>query len=274
MRPMRPMCPECHKRQIQKHLNSKRCKPCALEIRKRPRSTLTKKEIQRAKKLIGTMPREEIAERLGTSLVNLMRAFKGTTLAFYNYCQKDPNLVRRVNSYYEKHGKTKSAQHFNLKPKQIEHIVYRYHQHKPRQIRWKGKEIIELARMAGLVSPRAQAKYFNRPGANAGSIKSAWVKNFRLAQRSINGMEHFRAKHLVTQKAKYLKPRGTARDGKLVAHRRVILWVDMAKVLKPEIPKHIRESVKSLAEFQKWLHGKRNTRENIINMMKERELTK
>lgn len=267
----RKMCPECGKRQIQKHRNSRRCKPCALQLRKCPKSTLTWAEITRAKKMIGKMPREEIAERLGTSLSNLKRAFRGTRMVYYNYCVANPGLVRRVNKYYEKHSQKKTAKYFNLSPKQIDHIVNRYKIHKPKQIPWKDKEVIELARMAGLVSLKAQSKYFKRPNANAGSIKSVWTKKLGLAQRSINGMEHFRARRLVTQKAKYLKPLGTTRAGQLVQHRRVILWIDMVKVLKPEVPSHIRSALKTMAGFQRWLHGKRNTRERILSMIRERE---
>jgi hypothetical protein len=222
--------------------------------------------------LIGKIPRDDIAERLGCSLSSLKRAFRGTRLAFYNYCTVNPGLVRAVNRHYGKHGNARTAEAFGLRPKQVEHIVYRYKTHKPRQVRWSSDQIAEAAKMAGLVSLRAQAKYFNRPRAHEGSIKSLWMKKFGFGGASINGMVHWYAKELVTTKARYLKPLGTARSGRLVEFRRLILWVDMEKCLKRETPKFIREAITTMADFQRWLWKSKDPKSLILKMIREREI--
>lgn len=210
------------------------------------------------------MDRREIAEALGTSLANLKRAFRGTRLAFYNYCTVNPGLVRQVNKYYETHTLDETAKAFELKPKQVDHIVNRYKQHAPKQLRWTDQQIIEATRMAGLVSLKNQAKYFNRPRANVGSIKSLWAKRFESRAAAVNGMAHWQAKHLVIVKARYLQARPRA--------HRVILWVDMEKCLKSEVPKFIEDAIRIMADFQRWLWKSNNPKPLILKMIKEREL--
>lgn len=222
--------------------------------------------------LIGKMSREDIAQTIGVSMPSLKRAFRGTRLAFHNYCVRQPDLVRAVNRHYEKHGNAKTAEAFGLKPKQVEHIVYRYKMHQPRQIRWTDKQITEAVKMAGLVSAKAQAKFFNRPNANEGAIKSLWMKRFGFGVGALNGMVHWCAKDLVTTKARYIRPMGTARDGKLVKFRRLILWVDMEECLKKEMPPFIREAIHTMADFQRWLWKSENPKPLILKMIKEREL--
>lgn len=263
-------CLSC-KKQITGHFNRKRCEPCVSLLRKRPQSTLTKEQILEARKLIGKMDRNDIAERLGVSLSNLKRAFRGTRLAYYNYCTVNPKLVRDVNKYYEKHGLNRTFKKFNLKKKQVEHIIYRYKQHSPRQIRWTNNEIIEAARMAGIVSPAAQARFFKRPNANAGSIKSLWMKRFKMGQGCVNGMTHWCAKELVNKNARYLKPIGESRKGEPTEFRRLILWIDMEKNLKRGVPPFMRSAVKTMADFQRWIHGGGDVKAKIIKLMKERE---
>jgi hypothetical protein len=233
---------------------------------------MTQGQIAQAKTMIGKMPREEIAQTLGVSVVSLKRAFRGTRLAYHNYCQANPSLVRQVNVYYEKHGNKRTAEHFGIRRKQVEHIVYRYRLSNPRQIRWTDKQIIEATRMAGLVSPLAQAKYFERPNAFSGSIKSLWTKRFGIGPGCINGMTHWHAKELVTTKARYLKPVGESRDGEPVEFRRLILWVDMERCLKPGTPRFIRDAIKTMANFQRWIHGGGNVKQKILKIIQEREL--
>lgn len=265
-------CAECWATVKAKHFNTKYCRPCREKLLKRPAHSMTEAQINQARALIGKMSREEIASAVGTSVSSLKRAFRGTRLAFYNYCVVNPGLVRQVNSYYEKHGKNKTAEAFGLKPKQVEHIVYRYKLAKPRQIRWTDKQITEAARMAGLISLKAQAKYFNRPNANAGSIKSLWNKRFQTAGGCINGMTRWTAKELVTSKAKYLKPIGNTRKGEPVEFRNLILWVDMEKCLKPGLPKFLQDAIYTMADFQRWLWRSDNPKPLIMKMIKEREL--
>lgn len=232
---------------------------------------MTQTQIAQAKMLIGKMSREDVARQVGTSVVSLKRAFRGTRLAFHNYCSRQPELVRAVNRFYQEHGNARTAEQFGLKPKQIEHIVYRYKMHNPRQIRWTNEQIHEAAKMAGLVSMKAQARYFNRPNANAGAIKSLWTKRFGMGACSVNGMVHDTAKHLVNIKARYLRPIGDSRKNKPVLFRCVILWVDMEKCLKPEVPEFIRSAIHTMADFQRWLWKSDNPKPLILRMIKQRE---
>ncbi len=223
--------------------------------------------------MIGTMDRREIAERLGTSLANLKRAFRGTRLAYFNYCSRQPELVRAVNKYYETHSQAETAESFGLKPKQVDHIVNRYKTHKPKQIRWTDKEILEAAKMGGLISYEAQAKYFNRPRAHAGSIKALWTKRFNFLGGQINGMPHNQAKHLVDCSARYVYAVGTNRKGERTRGRRICLWLTMAESLKPEVPGFIASAIHTMADFQRWLWRDDNPKPRIMRMIKQRELT-
>lgn len=260
-------CPNCKIRKKQKHDNSKWCLHCALQFRKRPKSNMTSEQIKQAKKLIGKMDRREIAQKLDVSLSSLKRAFRGKRLAFYNYCVANPDLVKRVNKYYESHSQSDTAKYFNLSEKQIEHIVYRYKMHKPKQIRWSNDQIVMLAKMAGLVRMDKQAKIFNRPGAKAGSIKSAWTKKFKNCGGSVHGMSEYIAKNLVTDKCPRLKTQfyEARRKGQFYS-RKLCLWVDMEKYLKPDIPEFVVDAIKQMAEFQRWLF-KTNDPKKEINLM-------
>jgi AraC-like DNA-binding protein len=268
---MESKCSNCRIRPKQKHFNSKWCLPCALEFRKKPKSTLTQSELKKAKRLIGKMSREEIAEKLGTSLSNLKRAFRGTRLAYHNYCQANPSLVKKVNKYFETHTQEETAKHFKLSRKQVDHIVYRYRSAKRKQIQWSKEQIIEAAKMAGLVSYKSQAKYFNRPNAFEGSIHSLWIKKFKIGGQTIHGMPHWTAKYLVTNKAKYIRPFGNDRNNNPIKFRRILLWVDMEKCLKKDVPDFLKEGVRTMAQFQRWLFKSQDPKKEILKIMMTRE---
>lgn len=218
------------------------------------------------------MSREDIAMTLGVSIPSLKRAFRGTRLAFHNYCQANPGLVKAVCNHYENHTQDETAEAFGLRPKQVDHIVNRYKKfRKQKQIRWTDQQIAEAAKMSGLVSHSAQARYFNRPNAFNGSIKALWTKRFGFMGGSINGMACFHAQHLVDTSAQFLKPKGNDRRGDPVLFRWIILWVDMENSLKPDVPDFIRESIQTMANFQRWLWKTNNPKPRILRMIRERE---
>lgn len=264
------VCLKCEK-SIKGHFNRKRCRSCAKELRSRPSSSLTPAEIRKASRLIGKMSGEDIANELGTSLPNLKRAFRGRRLAYYNYCQANPMLVKNVNKYFETHTQNETAKHFGISRKQVDHIIYRYRSAKPKQVRWTDTQLVEAAKMAGLVSYTAQAKYFNRPGANEGAIKSLWVKRLNGLSATLHGMPHWTAKNIVNQNARYLKPLGMSRDNRLIKFRRIILWIDMEKNLKKNVPPFIREAVETMADFQRWLFKSKNPKKQILKLIEARE---
>lgn len=253
------------------HFNTKRCPPCSLEVRKRPIGKLNKQQERLVRKFARTMKIKDLAAKVGTSDANLDRWARQNNVNI-NWLTYTEDEVKKVCAYYEKHGRPKTEKRFpdlNCRA-----IVERYKLFKPRCIKWTDEQIIEAAKMAGLVSYRSQAKFFNRPRANSGSIKSLWVKRFGYRGSSLNGMPHWRAKNFVTVKARYIKPLGESRNGKPVEFKRLILWVDLERCLKPDTPDFIFDAVKTMADFQRWLWKSNNPKPLIMKMIKERELYK
>jgi len=194
-------------------------------------------------------------------------------MAYHNKWVANPQLVKDVNKYYETHNKKETAQAFGLREKQVDHIVYHYRSVKYKQLRWTDDQIAELARMGGLISYGAQAKFFNRPRANEGSIKAAWDKKFKAPPKEINGMNGDMARHLVERNCPVLRvTSGNTRNRTgIPSHSRIVcLWVDMEKHLRPDVPPLIANAIRQLAEFQRWLHGP-DARRNILKMIRTRE---
>ena len=228
--------------------------------------------------MAGKVPRKEIAEKLGVSLVNLKRSCPGISFATTWIHKQNPERTRAVILFYFKHGKVATEEKFpdvNVKAI-VDRPEYYGVKRTYRQIRWKESELLESVKMAGLVSFRAQANYFKRPRANAGSIKSLWTKNHKQKWSEINGMPHNRARRLVRfhgTSGKYIKTAGTNREG---GHgyfgRKVMLWVDLEKSLRPELPDFIKDGVKAMADFQRWIWNSDNPAPLIRKMIKEREL--
>jgi hypothetical protein len=269
-------CDLCHRRPRAKHFNSKYCRPCRIERRRRPRSTLTTAQVRLAEGLIGKMPAPEIAQKLGTSVSNLKRAFRGKSIWFHNGKYKNqPALVRRVMAHYERHGMVATAKAFPQV--RVRSIVERANYYgltlRPRQVRWTPDQLAELARMAGIVSVPAQARYFNRPNANEGSIKSVWMKRFGLGGGSVHGMSEFAARHLVRKGTPCLKTAFwmTRRENQTFG-RKLYLWVDMERNLRREIPPYLRDAVVQMAKFQRWLFQSENPKREIRRMIREREV--
>lgn len=267
-------CATCDK-PIRGHFNRKRCRPCSRALVLRPKSSLTQEQIQQVRAWIGKIPVTEMAERLGTSVSNIKRAFRGESIWYHNGKYKNrPELVAAVLHYYAKNGKLKTIERFpDVSVKSIVDRPEFYGFEKPRrQVRWTDEQLAEAARMAGLISFKAQAGYFRRPSANEGSIRSLWSKRFKQGWAQLNGMAWIHAHHLVDGRARYIRPQGTGRNwAKTMAAARIILWVDMEKALKPELPPFIREAVKTMADFQRWLWRSDNPRPLILKMIKVRE---
>lgn len=237
---------------------------------------MSDEQIEEARSMIGTMPRSEIAQELGVSESNLKRGLRGTSIWFHNGKYKNrPELVKQVMDYYYKHGKPATVKQFpsvNVKCI-IERPEYYGIKKKFRQRRWTDQELIELTKMAGIISETGQAKYFKRPGANEGSIKSVWMKRFHLGSGFIHGMSEYMAKHLVNKKTPYVQTAfwQSRRDG-VTFGRKLYLWVDMENNLQPEIPEFIRDAIVQMAKFQRWLFDSENPKSQILKLIKAREV--
>lgn len=263
-------CIECHVKIKKAHPNRKRCESCVLLLRNKPKGTMTPSQIKSAKKLAGTMPREEIAKTLGVSLTNLKRSCTGTKFYFFNRYANNPELVNKVCAYYEKNGKKKTQETFP--DINVRCLIERYKNFSPRQTKWRDEEIIEAVKMAGLISFTGQQLYFHRPNAHEGSIRSLWMKRFRFGQGKINGLRGHRGLPLVTDRCKPITIWfGDTRD-RSKWESKIYLWVDLEKHLKPEVHPDIKQAIKSMAQFQKWLWNSKNPKPKILKMIKEREV--
>jgi hypothetical protein len=245
-------------------------------LRKRPQGTMTTSQKAKALKLVGDFSIEEIAEKIGVSVPNLKRSMPGTSFCFHSGKYKNrPELVKKIISYYKTHTLDETKKKFDkggVSAKSITDRPEYYGLNKTgKQIRWTDKQIIEAVKMQGLVSPKAQAKYFNRPGAFEGSIKSLLTKRFDRST-GLNGLTRFNAKDVVFKKVEYLKPLGTSRSGKIMEFKNLILWVDLEKNLKPGIPSAIKEGIECMADFQRWIWKSKNPKPLILKMIREREV--
>lgn len=256
-------CPRCSRRPIQEHRNSKWCCECAAELRRRPAGKLTRAQAAMARRLAGTMFIKELAKAVGTSDSNLDRWAKQNGVNI-NALKYPEDLVKRVCEYYAKHGKVKTAKRFpNVR---LRSIVEKYAT-EPRQVRWTAPQLIRIAQMAGLVSYEQQAAYFDRPRANAGSIKSVWMKRFGSAGGSINGLSRCVAKQYVTLACPFYDTGyWVTKRGKATERRRIALWIDVAKHLRPNTPDHLALAIQTMASFQHWLHGP-NPRKRISQIL-------
>ncbi|MGZ3733170.1 MAG: hypothetical protein ACXU9U_05480 [Parachlamydiaceae bacterium] len=233
---------------------------------------MTVAQKRKAISLAGKITSKKIAKRLGVSSSNLKRSLPGVSFMSFNKWKRNPDLVRKVINYYFKHGKPATVKKFpdvNVKVI-VDRPEYYGIKRVYRQIRWTDNQIVEAVKMAGLIPFDDQAKFFNRPRAHAGSIRSLWMKRFKLGGGNLNGMCHWNAKNFVTNKARYIKPIGSSRKGEKVEFRRLILWVDMQKVLKPDAPEFVRDAVKAMADFQRWIWKTNNPKPLIMKMIKER----
>lgn len=126
--------------------------------------------------------------------------------------------------------------------------------------------------MAGVVSYKKQAEYFNRPNANVGSILSVWNKRFGFKSVNINGMSHRLARHIVKSSCPIVSTETMKvyfEKRKKIQLRRTCLWVDMIDHLKSDAPEFIVEAIDGLADFQRWLHGN-DARASLIDLVKSR----
>jgi hypothetical protein len=261
-------CQCCHQNKINSaHKNAKYCNPCRDYLRAKPKGTLTKQQIEVAKKLAGTMPRELIASSLNTSLANLKRSCPDVSFAYFNKFAKDPVLTKEICLYYSQFGKLKTKKKYpDVRIRSVvENPVYKKWL-TPRQQHWSGLELIELIKMRGFLTKTQQARYFKRPNANEGSITSGWQKTLKIKSSSKVGF------HCVSNyKIKRFLKKGCPRFPIYMKNvKTAFLWHDVNKHLKNEAPQILKDTAKAIAEFQEWLYQSKNPRKEILKMIKLR----
>lgn len=268
---MANLCINCKIREkINTHSNTKYCKPCREAFVNKPRHNLTLGQQAIAKQLAGTMYYEKLAKLVGCSRSSLSRFARQEGISLNAHKHKK-ELVDQVIAYYEKHGKTLTQQMFpNVK---IRSIVEK-HEHQARQVPWTFEQKKELLKMAGLISFKSQAKYFNRPRANEGSIRSAFAKRvLPISGGNLNGMNHYNAIKLVKSTCPFYKRIMVRRVKSSTCIQQIALWVDIEDHLKDSIPESIRKGIAALALFQRKLHDTETNsecRKKIILMLNER----
>lgn len=261
------MCPRCKRRPRNPHWNAKWCGRCAAELRRCPAGKLTPAQERKVRRLAGTIFIHELAKEVGTSKPNLTRWSRQSGVDL-NALRYPDAIVREICEFYAKNGKQKTQRRY---PKvKVRSVIERYFKGlglEPRQIRWTPAQLIKLAQMAGLVSYERQAIYFKRPNAHVGSIRSAWMKIFKSAGGSINGLSRHIAREYVTNACPFYETDYWVTErGEFSQRRSLALWVDVAAHLRPDVPDHLASAIQTMARFQGWLHGK-DPRQSILRIL-------
>jgi hypothetical protein len=248
------------------HANARYCNTCREHRRHYPPCprTLTPELAAAIRPLLGRVPRAEIERQFGLSKVAIYRYLREQGLQVKRYNAPEPALVEAVLRTYEQGGKSLVRECF---PEvNFRSVIERYKDYAPRQIRWTGPQLIEAARMAGLVRHAAQARWFGRPNAYGGSIKSLWAKVFRCAEGDVNGI----GAHLAWPLALPGTPATLVYYRGAGGARPLVLWLDLRASLRPHVDPAIRAAIEALARFQAWLHTTERS-EAIRAMIQQRE---
>jgi len=266
-------CLQCQISIERRHFNAKFCKKCSVIVRRNPLpKDVTKKEVNEIRRLSKKYYKHEIAEIMGVSWSRIGR-IKSHYGIKENKRDYPKDLVKKVCEYYARHGRPGTERKF--KGVKIRSIVERYLKDfdvPVRQKRFTEKDIIFLSRMQGIVPYSLQAKVLNRPRAGAGSIKAFWQKRMGSESHRLNGLPNIVAKHYLCKphldpKRLGLKVKALNRGYETKESRRIILWVDLEKNLRPETPEHLKQAIKAMARFQTWLHGVKNVRLRVKRLM-------
>lgn len=257
-------CLDC-KIELFGHLNRKRCPACVEKIRKRPNWKLSPKQISIIKKNAGVVPREEVARMANTSLSNLKRWARDSKISLSYHLYKD-EIIKKVCAYYEANGKRKTQEMF---PEvKVDSIVERHRIFKPRQLKWKDFEIVDAVKMSSFVSFQDQAMKFNRPRAHAGSIVALWQKVLNGKPTEIHGLPKNKARLFISKQCPFIDTPLIVRTfGDKKCSRKIFLWVDMEKHFLEDCPELIKEAIKAMAEFQRWIFQGKDPKEEIQRMI-------
>ena len=252
------------------HLNTKRCLPCAKVLRKKPIGKLSLEQEFKVYGLMGTMYIHDLAKHIETSKSNLVRWARDQNIKLDGHSYKK-DISTEVIKYYEQYGKRKTQERFpEINTRSIIERSGRNNKisFTPRQVRWTSEQKIELVKMSGFVSKEKQAKYFNRPRSNAGSITSAWQKTLKLKSANIKVGFHVVSNYRIKQ---YLKSTCPTIE---ISNKNVksggYLWHDVNKHLKKNAPQMIKDTARAISEFQEWLYDSKSPRREILKLIRDR----
>jgi hypothetical protein len=249
------VCVRCKsKPKFSDHFNARYCLSCKSILKVKIEPFLYEDTKQIIRKYAGKIERKKLAEKAGVSIATLKRfaIMENLDITTFRYT---PDEIRKVCDYYLIHGIVKTAQHFpHVKVRSIVERYFRSLGIGTRQERWTPEQLYELAKMGGLISQNAQARYFKRPNAYAGSIKSVWSKVFKCKPANLNSCPHHIAKRIVEYKCPFYAKRGRS-------HVMFALWLDVQRNLKDDVSEDVKKLVNAMARFQKWLHKSENPQE-------------
>lgn len=146
---------------------------------------------------------------------------------------------------------------------------------------WSEEEKIEMARMAGFISFDDQVAFLKRPKRAANSLltHSFWQKRCGIGSHSIHGLIGALKQYLCRHNAPVIalpcqapERRWRGVEARVVPprKRRMVIWADAERHLRPDVPPWVREVARAGARFQRWLYQTDNPRGAILMMMAER----
>lgn len=252
-------CVLCGTRFTPSHWNRKKCDECRTTFYNT--GYLTPAQERTVRRFAGKIYIHELAAKVGVSKPTLVRWARRTKVSL-NALKYTDRVVKEVCEYYVQHGRHKTQKRFP--DVNVRSVVERYLAgltDERRQVRWTPAQLIRLVKMAGLVSFSRQAERFGRPGAHAGSVKSAWTKRFKVGSANINGLSYWTARGYVTKacpfyETDFWEKRVTIdRKRSTTQVRKIALWIDVARHLRDDVPDHLASAIQAMARFQVWLHG-------------------
>lgn len=254
-------CLDCRISIEKRHHNAKRCRRCAVKKLNRPDHNLTPSQQKRVVVLSKRHRIAAIAEKIGVSIPAVAR-FRCQAQISLRQARYSQETIDQVIECYELHGKAAVQKKF---PEVNYRSIVERHPHAPRQARWKGRELVQVARMSGLVPRETQAKIFNRPRANAASIISALVKRLGVtSEAGLHGLPHHTAMAIVDPLCPSVMRPSTTRPG---YKRRLYLWCDIAHNMLPGTPMYLRQGIRAMHKFQQWLYKTDDPRRAILRIM-------
>lgn len=234
-----------------------------LEYRSRVASNLSLEDKLKIELMIEHHSRKEIAKELNISVSKLKRLASVFGWSF-NYAKKLPykkytkDLVEEVIYFYEKNGFKKTQDSFS--GVKVRSIVERYKRNKKLRSMWSDSEIIQAIKFGPFVSNKDQYKYFNRPNAFEGSIKSLWSKRIKSTKIKLHGLPKYKAIYFINDNAMAFKT-------KLKSIPEIYTWQTLKENLKNDCPLFLKEAIEVGYNFHVWLYGENPNKkiENIIS---------
>lgn len=155
-----------------------------------------------------------------------------------------------VGSVARRHGKGRSCHHI-----------------------WTQDQLIEAAKMAGLVSMEQQAIWFRRTKQlKASSITNFWAKKFGYQGGAVHGLCRHQAQVIAGPRcpmwpAAAWTPTGSVYASSSRPRRWIALWVDLKEHIKPDAPPFVRDAICAMAEFQTWLFSGKSVKDAVTQLL-------